>query len=110
MLRAVRKHVTCKWARLYIERWLTAPMEQDDGTRTARTRGTPQGGVSAGGRQPRCAQEDCEMSVAVLDRTLNLDARDLDVANVAQASPSMRGFTPPVTRDDERDIAEIGVV
>lgn len=45
MLRAVRKHVTCKWALLYIERWLTAPMEQDDGTRTARTRGTPQGGV-----------------------------------------------------------------
>ena len=45
MLRAVRKHVTCKWALLYIGRWLTAPMEQDDGTRTARTRGTPQGGV-----------------------------------------------------------------
>jgi RNA-directed DNA polymerase len=45
LLRAVRKHVTCKWALLYIERWLTAPMQQDDGTRTARTRGTPQGGV-----------------------------------------------------------------
>ena len=24
LLRAVRKHVTCKWALLYIERWLTA--------------------------------------------------------------------------------------
>jgi len=45
MLRAVRKHVTCKWALLYIERWLTAPMEQHDGTRIARTCGTPQGGV-----------------------------------------------------------------
>jgi RNA-directed DNA polymerase len=45
LLRAVRKHVTCKWALLYIERWLTAPMEQDDGIRTARTCGTPQGGV-----------------------------------------------------------------
>jgi group II intron reverse transcriptase/maturase len=45
MLRAIRKHVTCKWALLYIERWLTAPMEQDDGTRSERTRGTPQGGV-----------------------------------------------------------------
>ena len=45
LLRVVRKHVTCKWALLYIERWLTAPIEQDDGTRTARTRGTPQGGV-----------------------------------------------------------------
>src|SRR4051812_39196872 len=45
LLRAVRKHVTCKWALLSIERWLTAQMEQDDGTRIARTRGTPQGGV-----------------------------------------------------------------
>jgi RNA-directed DNA polymerase len=45
LLRAIRKHVTCKWALLYIERWLTAPVEQDDGTRIARTRGTPQGGV-----------------------------------------------------------------
>ena len=27
LLRAVRRHVTCKWALLYIERWLTAPME-----------------------------------------------------------------------------------
>ena len=44
LLKAVRKHVKCKWALLYIERWLTAPMEQD-GTRIARTRGTPQGGV-----------------------------------------------------------------
>jgi RNA-directed DNA polymerase len=44
LLRAVRKHVTCKWALLYIERWLTAPMEQD-GELMARTRGTPQGGV-----------------------------------------------------------------
>jgi group II intron reverse transcriptase/maturase len=43
LLRAVRKHVTCKWALLYIERWLTAPMEQEDGTRVERKRGTPQG-------------------------------------------------------------------
>ena len=45
LLRAVRKHVTCKWALLYIERWLTAPMEHADGMRVERTRGTPQGGV-----------------------------------------------------------------
>jgi group II intron reverse transcriptase/maturase len=43
--RAVRKHVTCPWAVLYIERWLTAPMIMEDGTRVERTRGTPQGGV-----------------------------------------------------------------
>jgi group II intron reverse transcriptase/maturase len=45
LLRAVRKHVTCKWALLYIERWLTAPMELEDGTLAERKRGTPQGGV-----------------------------------------------------------------
>src|SRR6516225_456656 len=44
LLRAVRKHVKYKWALLYIERWLTAPMEQG-GNRIERTRGTPQGGV-----------------------------------------------------------------
>jgi RNA-directed DNA polymerase len=44
LLKAVRKHVTCSWALLYIERWLTAPMERD-GVRMARMRGTPQGGV-----------------------------------------------------------------
>jgi RNA-directed DNA polymerase len=45
LLRAVRKHVKCKWALLYIERWLTAPMELEDGMRVERTKGTPQGGV-----------------------------------------------------------------
>jgi group II intron reverse transcriptase/maturase len=45
LLRAIRKHVTCKWALLYIERWLIAPMVQEDGTRTERSCGTPQGGV-----------------------------------------------------------------
>jgi RNA-directed DNA polymerase len=45
LLRAVRKHITCKWALLYIERWLKAPMVQEDGTTVERSRGTPQGGV-----------------------------------------------------------------
>jgi group II intron reverse transcriptase/maturase len=45
LLRAIRKHVKCKWALLYIERWLKAPMVQEDGTTIERTRGTPQGGV-----------------------------------------------------------------
>jgi len=44
LLKAVRKHVQCKWALLYIERWLTAPMMKD-GEVIERTRGTPQGGV-----------------------------------------------------------------
>ena len=45
LLRAVRKHVTCAWALLYSERWLTAPMLQEDGAMVERSRGTPQGGV-----------------------------------------------------------------
>lgn len=45
LLRALDKHTTCKWVRLYIGRWLTAPLQQADGTLVARTKGTPQGGV-----------------------------------------------------------------
>jgi len=47
LLRVVRKHITCRWALLYIERWLRAPMEHEDGMKVERTRGTPQGGLSA---------------------------------------------------------------
>ena len=43
--RAVRKHITCKWALLYIERWLKAPMVTEDGNTIERNCGTPQGGV-----------------------------------------------------------------
>lgn len=45
LLKAVRKHVTCDWALLYVERWLTASMQLPDGTVVPRTKGTPQGGV-----------------------------------------------------------------
>jgi group II intron reverse transcriptase/maturase len=45
LLKAVRKHVTCPWAALYIGRWLTAPMVMEDGTQVERICGTPQGGV-----------------------------------------------------------------
>jgi RNA-directed DNA polymerase len=45
LLRAVRKHVKCPWSLLYIERWLKAPMVQEDGTTIERSCGTPQGGV-----------------------------------------------------------------
>ncbi len=42
---AVRKHISCAWALLYIERWLRAPMVDVTGERIERSRGTPQGGV-----------------------------------------------------------------
>ena len=44
-MKALDKHTDCKWVRLYIERWLTAPLQHKDGTLVQRTRGTPQGGV-----------------------------------------------------------------
>jgi retron-type reverse transcriptase len=45
LLKAVRKHTECKWVRLYIERWLKAPMQLEYGSLVQRTKGTPQGGV-----------------------------------------------------------------
>lgn len=45
LMRVIRKHVTCKWALLYIERWLRASMVLEDGRQVERSRGTPQGGV-----------------------------------------------------------------
>ena len=47
LTRALEKHMECKWVRLYIGRWLTAPLQQADGTLVERTKGTPQGGVMA---------------------------------------------------------------
>lgn len=45
LLRAVYKHTSCAWVRLYLERWLKAPVQRDDGTLEPRERGTPQGSV-----------------------------------------------------------------
>jgi RNA-directed DNA polymerase len=45
LIRAVRKHCSVPWVLLYIERWLKAPMEMEDGRQVGRDRGTPQGGV-----------------------------------------------------------------
>ncbi|TVQ85973.1 MAG: hypothetical protein EA400_14115, partial [Chromatiaceae bacterium] len=45
MMRAVRHHSTEPWVLLYLERWLTAPVQLPGGTLQSRDRGTPQGGV-----------------------------------------------------------------
>ena len=44
MLRAVRRHTNQPWVLLYIERWLKAPMQMEDGSVVLRMSGTPQGG------------------------------------------------------------------
>jgi RNA-directed DNA polymerase len=43
MLKAVAAHTKERWILLYVERWLKAPTQQEDGTVVARDRGTPQG-------------------------------------------------------------------
>lgn len=45
LMRAVRKHTDSKWILLYVERWLKAPVQLEDGTLASRDKGTPQGGV-----------------------------------------------------------------
>jgi len=45
LLRALEKHTESKWVKLYVGRWLNAPLQQADGMLVERTKGTPQGGV-----------------------------------------------------------------
>lgn len=43
--RAAARHTDRAWVRLYVGRWLRAPLQRPDGTMEPRMRGTPQGGV-----------------------------------------------------------------
>jgi RNA-directed DNA polymerase len=45
LMRALRAHTDCRWILLYVERWLKAPAQREDGMLVAREKGTPQGGV-----------------------------------------------------------------
>src|SRR5206468_13051999 len=45
LIRAVKKHAKEQWMVLYIERWLKAPVQEEDGQLVAGEKGTPQGGV-----------------------------------------------------------------
>jgi len=47
VMRAIRKYTNCRWIILYIERWLKAPAQLEDGTLVERNKGTPQGGVAS---------------------------------------------------------------
>ena len=44
LMKALRHHCNDRWVLLYVERWLTAPLQEQNGTRQARIMGTPQGG------------------------------------------------------------------
>lgn len=43
ILKAVAQHTTHRWVMLYVQRWLTAPLQRPDGRLEQRGRGTPQG-------------------------------------------------------------------
>jgi len=45
LMRALRRHTDCKWILLYVERWLKAPSQLEEGKVLNRYKGTPQGGV-----------------------------------------------------------------
>src|SRR5829696_3118289 len=43
VLKAVAHHTDRRWVLLYVERWLKAPLQHEDGSLVERDRGTPQG-------------------------------------------------------------------
>jgi len=43
VLKAVAHHTDLRWVVLYVERWLKAPLQTEDGSLVKRDRGTPQG-------------------------------------------------------------------
>jgi RNA-directed DNA polymerase len=45
VMKAVRHHDKTPWVLLYIERWLKAPVQRQDGSQQERTKGSPQGAV-----------------------------------------------------------------
>ncbi|MCC5792253.1 MAG: hypothetical protein JJT82_06575 [Legionellaceae bacterium] len=45
LMKAVKHHISDKWILLYVERWLTAPIQDSQGAYQPRTAGRPQGGV-----------------------------------------------------------------
>ncbi|MDP3510782.1 MAG: group II intron reverse transcriptase/maturase [Candidatus Melainabacteria bacterium] len=45
MMKMVKRHTQERWIILYVERWLKAPMQSQDGTLVSRDKGSPQGSV-----------------------------------------------------------------
>ena len=45
LMKALKKHTDNKWILLYVQRWLTAPLQTEEGKLIERNKGVPQGGV-----------------------------------------------------------------
>ena len=67
LLKALDKHVEEKWILRYIDRWLKAPLQTQEGKVISRTKGTPQGGVIS----PLLANLHLHYTLDVWFRTLN---------------------------------------
>ena len=52
VLKAVAHHTDERWILMYVERWLKAPLQREDGSLVDRDRGTPQGGLCAAAHNP----------------------------------------------------------
>jgi RNA-directed DNA polymerase len=57
MMKAIRFHTSEKWIHLYVERWLKAPLQKEDGSKVARDFGTPQGGLCKALHNPPYAKK-----------------------------------------------------
>jgi RNA-directed DNA polymerase len=66
-MKALRHHCDCKWILLYVERWLTAPLQDKEGNITIRTRGTPQGGLCKALHKPPYAKKNIMQSKLLMN-------------------------------------------
>ena len=73
VLKAVAHHTDQRWILMYVERWLKAPLQREDGSLVERDRGTPQGS---------------SISPAARQHVLALHLRRLDRQGLSRASSS----------------------
>ena len=106
-LKAVAHHTGLHWVLLYVERWLKAPLQREDGSLVARDRGTPQGSaispllanmflhVCPERKVKRCRRSFCDSCCA------GDGGRSSGLA-VQAGSPNRRGVMPVKSRGGKR--------
>ena len=106
-LKAVAHHTGLHWVLLYVERWLKAPLQREDGSLVERDRGTPQGSaispllanmflhVCPERKVKRCRRSFCDSCCA------GDGGRSSGLA-VQAGSPNRRGVMPVKSRGGKR--------
>ena len=107
VLKAVAHHTDQRWVLMYVERWLKAPLQREDGSLVARDRGTPQGSaispllanmflhVCPERKVKRCRRSFCDSCCA------GDGGRSSGLA-VQAGSPNRRGVMPVKSRGGKR--------